>query len=70
MGILRITIQETWIWVILKECSEEEKDLGANKNKEPMRLFKVAWREWIESDVSQKIVDKQSGGTSGEESTC
>ena len=44
--------------------------LGANKNR-ATRLFKVAWREWIESDVSQKIVvDKESGGASGEESAC
>ena len=34
-------------------------------------MFKVAWREWIESDVNQKIVvDKESGGASGEESAC
>ena len=34
-GVLRITVGETQIWVTLKECSWEEKESGAYKDKKP-----------------------------------
>lgn len=53
LGVLKIAIRETQVQITPKECSEEEKESGAYKDRKPL-LLKVAWKElWFVLKESQ-----------------
>ena len=54
-GVLKIAIPETLTWVEMKECSEEEKDLGDYKNKICMVLKSRLVGVEIDCDAGKEI---------------
>ena len=54
-GVLKIAIPETLIWVKMKQCSEEEKDLGHYTNKTCMVLKSHVAGVEIDCDAGKEI---------------